>query len=183
MSFRWLASTVGARFRPGVRRRMAPQAQRDLSAEIEVDALPVLRLWARTLVPTPDQNRQPEMVVIARVDPGQQAMIAEWLHAIDADEAEPAVRTAWLLFPAIPEAVLMTAFAAGSTSSRFNLRISADRWRRQLEALAETGLLGLSAEPLQVGPARELLSPCRFVQVPAGPLRAFLRELPAPPVV
>ena len=60
---------------------------------------------------------------------------------------------------------------------------SADRYRRQIEALAETGLLGLTTEPLQVGPARELLSPSRFVPIPAGPLRTFLRELPALPVV
>src|ERR671912_594552 len=98
MSFRWLASTVGARFRPGIRRRMAPQAQRDLSSEIEAHALPVLRLWARTLI-VPDRDGQPEMLVVARVDPGLRAEVAGWLNAADSVESELAVRTDWLLFP------------------------------------------------------------------------------------
>jgi hypothetical protein len=162
---------------------MAPLAQRDLASEIDADALPVVRVWARTLVRASDGDGQPEMVVIARVDPGLRAEIAAWLGEGSRDEPASAVRTDWLLFPAVPEAVLMAAFERDGASFRFNLRISADRYRRQLEALAETGLLGLTTAPLQVGPARELLSPGRFVPLQADPLRAFLRELPAPPVV
>ena len=53
----------------------------------------------------------------------------------------------------------------------------------ELEALAETGLLGLTTVPLQVGPERELESPCIFVEIQTKPLRDFLRELPPVPVV
>lgn len=191
MSLRWLASSVGARFRPGVRRRMAPLAQRDLSSEIDADALTVVRVWARALARQPDPDREPDTLVIARVDPGFRTEVTTWLAEIGHDDADPSVRTDWLLFPAAPEAVLMAAIEGAidgaingtDASFRFNLRISADRYRRQLEALAGTGQLGLTTEPLQVGPAHELLSPCRFVPIPTAPLRAFLRELPAPPVV
>jgi hypothetical protein len=162
---------------------MAPLAQRDLSSEIDADALPVVRVWARALAREPDGNGETDTVVIARVDPGFRAEVTAWLAEIDQDKAGPAIRTDWLLFPSAPEAVLMAAVDGAGASFRFNLRISADRYRRQLDALAGTGLLGLTTEPLQVGPARELLSPCRFVPIPAAPLRAFLRELPAPPVV
>jgi hypothetical protein len=82
----------------------------------------------------------------------------------------------------VPEAVLIGA-VEGEQPFRVNLRISADRYRRQLETLAQTGLLGLTSHPLQVGPERDLLSPCRFVPIQSGALRAFLRELPALPVV
>jgi hypothetical protein len=181
MSLRWLSTMVGGRVVPSVRRRVAPQAQRDLASEIDAHALPVLRVWARPLVLGQDGDREPETVVIARIDPGFRTDVMAWLDG-NAEPAEPTVRTDWLLFPATPEAILMGA-VEGDQPFRFNVRISADRYRRQLEALAETGLLGLTSQPLQVGPERELLSPCRFVPIQTDPLRAFLRELPAPPVV
>ncbi len=181
MSLRWLSTMVGGRVIPSVRRRVAPLAQRDLSSEIDAHALPVLRVWARPLILEGDGDCEPEPTVIARIAPGFRTDVTAWLDC-DAEPDEPTVRTDWLLFPATPEAVLMGA-VEGDQPFRFNLRISADRYRRQLETLAETGLLGVTSQPLQVGPERELLSPCRFVPIQTGPLRAFLRELPAPPVV
>jgi hypothetical protein len=160
---------------------MAPVAQRDLASQIDADALPVLRVWARPLILASDADSQPEPTVIARIDPGLRADVTAWLNG-DAAQMEPAARTDWLLFPAVPEAVLIGA-VEGAQPFRFNVRISADRYRRQLETLAQTGLLGLTSQPLQIGPERELLSPCRFVPIQSSLLRDFLRELPALPVV
>jgi hypothetical protein len=183
---------VGGRVVPSVRRRVAPAAQRDLASEIESNALPLYRVWARKLVCDPESDASAALTVIARIDAGLRADVAAWLandgvspdHESTANQ-QPAVRTDWLLFPAAPEAVLMVAVdsADGHDGSfRFNLRVSADRYRRQLEALATVGRLGLTTEPLQVGPDRVLQSPCRFVPIQPGPLRAFLREIPPLPV-
>jgi hypothetical protein len=156
-------------------------AQRDLASQIDADALPVLRIWARPLILDSETDFQPEPTVIARVDPGLRTDVTAWLDG-DAEQVAPNTRTDWLLFPAVPEAVLIGA-VEGEQPFRFNLRISADRYRRQLETLAQTGLLGLTTQPLQVSPERELLSACRFAPIQPGPLRDFLRELPALPVV
>jgi hypothetical protein len=114
--------------------------------------------------------------------------VAAWLDGAedgaDDDGPEPEVRTDWIFIPTTPEAILIGVVRGeDGTSFRVNLRFSADRYRRQLEALAETGLLGLMTVPLQRGPERELASPCTFVEVPTKPLRDFLRELPPVPVV
>ena len=171
--------------RPGVRRRMAPQARRDLLAEIDADAVAVRRVWARAIIAEPGDGAEPEITVIARVDARARPDVAAWLDGDGDAGAEPEVRTDWIFVPATPEAILIGVVDGGDdgTSSRVNLRFPADLYRRQLEALAETGLLGLTAVPLQVGEERELESPCRFIEVQAGPLRDFLRELPPVPVV
>src|SRR5689334_7667518 len=107
MSFGWLASTVGARIRPAIRRRMAPAAQRDLSSEIDDAALAVHRVWSPRLVRDPDGGGQPETTVVAWVDPGWRGEVAAWLRGDGGDMDQPPVRTDWLLFPAAPEAVLI----------------------------------------------------------------------------
>jgi hypothetical protein len=161
---------------------MAPAAQRDLASEIDDAALTVYQVWSPRLVRAPDGEDRPEVTVVAWVDPGLRGDVAAWLRG-DGDAAQPPpVRTDWLLFPSAPEAVLIGA-VEGEQPFRFNLRLSADRYRRQRQALAGAGQLGLTIGPLQVGPARALLSGCRFVPIQTRPLRDFLRELPPLPVV
>src|SRR5215207_6604779 len=104
MSFGWLSSTVGARLRPGIRRRMAPLALESLAAEIDAAALTVRRVWLRELVRDPAAGAEPEPTVIARVDPGLRDEVAAWLDVGSPADMEPAVRTDWLFFPATPEA-------------------------------------------------------------------------------
>src|SRR3954453_561587 len=98
MSLRWLSTMVGGRVVPSVRRRVAPQAQRDLASEIDAHALPVLRLSARPLICDQANSEQPETVVIARIDPGRRSEVPGWLAGAP-EPAEPTVRTDWLLFP------------------------------------------------------------------------------------
>ena len=172
--------------RPGIRRKMAPQARRDLLDEIDGDAVAVRRVWARDIMVYPGDEAEPETTVIARVKAEGRPEVAAWLDGTEDADAEPDVRTDWIFFPATPEAILIGAVDGAdddAPSFRVNLRFPADRYRRQLEALAETGLLGLTTVPLQVGPERELESPCVFVEIDTKPLRDFLRELPPVPVV
>jgi hypothetical protein len=188
MSLRWLSSMVGGKrmARPGIRHKMAPQAQRDLLDEIDADVVPVRRVWARDIVVEPGDGAEPEITVVARVNAEARPEVAAWLDGSDDANAEPDVRTDWIFFPATPEAILIGAVGGAEgegPSFRVNLRFPADRYRRQLAALAESGLLGLTTVPLQVGPERELESPCVFVEIQTGPLREFLRELPPVPVV
>ncbi|MFN8636543.1 MAG: hypothetical protein U0893_22065 [Chloroflexota bacterium] len=189
MSLRWLSKTVSGGRSFGVRRRVAPEAQRDLSSEIDAHVVPVLRAWRRDLILGLDEDAEPERTVIAWLDADARPDVAAWLADVDADDASPpSARTDWLFLPAVPEAILMVvvgenAELEGRAPFRFNLRLAADPYRRHLTGLAKTGQLGLTAEPLEVGPARELLSPCVFVPVQTGPLRQFLRELPPLPVV
>src|SRR4051812_29189452 len=178
MSLRWLSSMVGGRVVPGIRRRAAPIARRDLTSEIEADALGVDQIWVRKLLLDPDSDDQPTPAVVALIDPGLRSEVSAWLNPRQPDAlAQRTIRTDWLLFPATPEAVLMAVVEAadgGDGSFRFNLRLNADRYRRQLQIVARCGQLGLTTKPLQVGPDRELLSPCRFVPIQTGPLRDFL---------
>ena len=188
MSLRWLSSVVGGKrmARPGVRQRMAPRAQRDLADEIDAAAVTVRRVWAREIVVDPGDGAEPEITVIARVNAEARSDVTAWLDGPDDASAEPEVRTDWIFFPATPEAVLIGVVqGVGEDAPHFrvNVRFQADRYRRQLEVLAETGLLGLTTVPLQIGPERELASPCVFVGVETTPLHDFLRELPAVPVV
>jgi len=187
MSLRWLSSVVGGRriARPGVRRRMAPLAQRDLAAEIDADAVQVERVWARSVVRAPDADGAAERTVIAWIDAETRPDVMAWLEGRAGVEALPGVRTDWIFFPATPEAILIGVVedGTGEAAFRFNLRFSADRYRRYLEVLSGTGLLGLTTGLLLLGPERQLESPCTFVEVPTRPLRDFLRELPAVPVV
>lgn len=187
MSLRWLSGMVGGRriARPGVRRRMAPLAQRDLAAEIDADAVPVERVWARSVVRDPEHGAARERTVIAWIAAGARPDVRAWLDGAAGGEAAPHVRTDWIFLPAAPEAILIGVVedVAGEPVFRFNLRFSADRYRRYLEVLSGTGLLGLTTGPLLLGPERQLESPCAFVEVPTRPLRDFLRELPPVPVV
>jgi hypothetical protein len=183
MSFGWLARTVSGGGSFGVRRRVAGLARRELSEEIDERVLPVLRMWRRDLIRHPDEDAQPVRTVIAWIEADARPEVSAWLAG-----GGPALdtRTDWLFFPAAPEAVLIAAVGEetpGVEPFRFNLRIAADPYRRHLERLAKIGVLGLTAVPLDVGPAREILSPCVFLPIPAEALRQFLRELPAPPVV
>ena len=190
MSLRWLSSMVGGKrmARPGIRRKMAPEARRDLTAEIEQDLLPVRRVWAREMLFESDDGWAAEETVIARVDADVRPYVTAWLTgAAGEQDAPPEVKTDWVFFPMTPEAILIGVVAGlgGSAEAafRFNLRFPADRYRRHLEALARTEVLGLTTEPLQLGPERQLASSCTFIEIQAKPLRDFLRELPAVPVV
>lgn len=177
----------GRRGRPGIRRKMAPRARRDLAAEIDVDAVAVRRVWARRVVRDPDEAGESEQTVIARVDAEARPDVAAWLGGADEDDDDsPRVRADWIFFSTTPEAVLIAVAEGGEEDRplfRFNLRFPADRYRRHLEALAESGLLGLTTAPLELGPERQLESRCAFVAIPTRPLRDFLRELPPVPVV
>jgi hypothetical protein len=192
MSLRWLSKMVGGRVVPSVRRRVAPAARRDLTSEIEADALAVEHVWTRKLILDPAAESKPRPTVVALVDVGSRTDIAAWLDPTSPADDEPTIRTDWLLFPSIPEAVLMVAIegldghgeAPGPARSfHFNLRLNADQYRREVQTLARSGRLGLTTAPLQVGPDWLLLSPCRILSVPTEPLRDFLREIPAPPIV
>lgn len=164
---------------------MAPQAQRDLAAEIDADAVPVERVWARSVVRDPEGGGTAERTVIAWIDAETRPVVMAWLEGSAEIDALPGVRTDWIFFPSTPEAILIGVVedGTGEAAFRVNLRFSADRYRRYLEVLSGTGLLGLTTGPLQLGPDRQLESPCTFVEVPTKPLRDFLRELPAIPVV
>jgi hypothetical protein len=189
MSLRWLSSMVGGKRmgRPGIRQKMAPQARRDLASEIDADVVAVRRVWARQIALGPEDGAAPEQTVIARVDAEARPDVATWLDGSDEDDNDsPRVRTDWIFFPTTPEAVLIAVAEGGEDGTplfRFNLRFAADRYRRHLEALAKSGLLGLTMAPLQLGPEPQLESRCVFVEVQTGPLRDFLRELPSVPVV
>jgi hypothetical protein len=168
---------------------MAPLAQHDLAAEIDADALAVEDVWAEEIVRDPDEGGWRERTVIAWVDVEVRPDVAAWLNGADGDaegdDDRRAVRTDWIFLPTIPEAVLIGVVEgeAAGVAFRFNVRVAADPYRSQLEALAGSGLLGLTTEPLQLGPERRLESPCVLVPVQTGPLRDFLRELPPVPVV
>jgi len=165
---------------------MAPEAQRDLAAEIDRDAVEVRRMYLRDLVLDPSGSEQAERTVIARLKVGAGSPIDVWVNQADAAYPEPDMRTDWIFFPATPEAVLMCVAedaASGATRFRFNLRFAADPYRQHLTKLAQTGLLGLTTGPLQISDERHLESASAFVLVPHEPLRAFLREIPAAPVV
>jgi hypothetical protein len=188
MSLRWLSATIGVKFRPGIRRKMAPEARRDLSVEIDAHVLSLEHVWLKNVVQEPGRIVQPEISVIAWVDPGTRSEVAAWLAdagtaTAGSDVRRPTVRTDWLFFPLAPEAILIGVVEGAGTSFRFNIRFAADPYRRHLDALSRIGRLGLVAEPLRLGPERQLESPCAFVAVPTGPLRDFLREIPSLPVV
>ncbi len=229
---------AGRRVHVGIRRRAAPLARRELSSEINADAIGVRRIWLREIL----RDDQVQRTVVVRVDARARADVAAWLAGATADAgtapalyspsqdavagedtphghnadgaaesvclrtevaAEPyqlsaEVRTDWIFFPTGPEAILMSVIdrAGGpgtergadetveaTTPFRFNLRFAADPYRKHLRVIARSGLLGLTTKVLKLGPERELLSPCVFIPVQTGPLRAFLRELPSAPVV
>jgi hypothetical protein len=180
---------VGGRVVRGVRRPVAPAARRDLTAEIDADAVAVERLWTRRLILDQSVDDEPEPTVVVLVDPEHRAEIAAWLDPGASGADASTVRTDWLLFPATPEAVLMAVVEAAAPNGseagafHFNVRLNADAFRRPLQTIAQNGRLGLTTAPLQVGPDWTVLSPCRFLSVPTEPLLAFLREIPAPPVV
>ena len=190
MSLRWLSSMVGGKrmARPGIRRKMAPEARRDLAAEIDQDVVPVRRVWALKIYFESDGAWGPEETVIVRVDGEARPDVMAWLTGAARDDDTPLeVRTDWVFLPMMPEAILIgvaeRAGEPGAVAFRFNLRFPADRYRRHLEALARSGALGLTTEPLQLGSERRLALPCMFIGIQAKPLRNFLRELPGVPVV
>jgi hypothetical protein len=186
MTLRWLSSMVGGRAVKSVRQKVAPQAQRELGAAIDADAVGVRRVMLRDVVLDPDADEEAERTVIVRVDARWQPAVDTWLNGTDPDGAQLDVRTDWLFFPSTPEAVLMSVAedaATGTPRFRFNLRFSADEYRRHLETLSQTGLLVLTAVPLQLSAERVLESPCALVEIQMEPLRTFLREIPAAPVV
>ena len=191
MSLGWLSSMVGGRAVRSARQRVAPQAQRNLLVEIDADAVPVRRLLLRDLVWDDVQadaadTGAAQRTVIARVDASTLPALDAWLNDTAGARPALAVRTDWIFFPATPEAVTIAVAedaATGAPCFRFNLRLPADEYRRHLEALARSGSLGLTATPLRIDEGRRLLSPCAFIQVQRDPLRAFLREIPAVPVV
>jgi hypothetical protein len=164
---------------------MAPEAVRNLTTEIDADVLDIHQVWVRNLVRDPAEGSPPEKTVVAWVDDGGRSDVRAWLAPPDAGESHPDVRTDWIFFSAALEAILIGVVEdepSGATF-RFNLKFGADTYRRHLELLARSGLLGLTAEPLEPGPERQIESPCIFVPIQTGPLRAFLRELPPVPVV
>jgi hypothetical protein len=186
MTLRWLSTMVGGKAVKSVRQKVAPYAQRELGAAVDADAVQVKRVVLRDLVLDPDESDEAERTVIARVDARSQPALDAWLNAPDADAPELDVRTDWLFLPAVPEAILMGVAedpSSGASRFRFNLRFSADEYRRHLDTLSKTGLLGLTTVPLQISEERYLESPCVFVAVQADPLREFLREIPAAPTV
>jgi len=191
MSLRWLSSMVGGRAVKSVRQKVAPQAQRTLLTEIDADAVAIRRMLLRDLVwddapADAAESGTAKQTVIARVDASNQPALDAWLNATGESSSPLDVRTDWIFFPATPEAVAIAVAkdaASGAPRFRFNLRLPADAYRRHLEALARIGSLGLTTVPLQIDERRRLLSPCLFVQVQQAPLRAFLREIPAVPVV
>jgi hypothetical protein len=183
---------VGGRAVKGVRQRVAPLAQRDLAAEIDADAVEVRRVLLRDLVWGTEEHSDAEgamiaeRTVIARVDATTKPAVDAWLHGADGQDAALDVRTDWIFFPSTPEAVLMVVAedaTSGTLRFRVNVRFAADPYRRHLETLVRTGVLGLTTIPLQIDENRRLLSPCVFVPVQQESLRAFLREIPATPVV
>jgi hypothetical protein len=177
---------VGRQAVKNVRQKVAPQAQRDLGAAIEADAVKVRRVMLRDVVIDPEDSDEAERTVIVRVDARWQPTVDGWVNGTSTDGAALDVRTDWLFLPATPEAVLMGVADDATTGElrfRFNLRFSTDEYRRQLETLAETGLLALTTVPLQIGENRHLESPCVFVEIQGEPLRTFLREIPRAPVV
>jgi len=183
---------VGGRVVPSVRSRVAPAARGDLTSEIEADSIAIEDVWTRKLILDPTAEPQPEPTVVAFVDPGSRTDIASWLDTGSPASDEGMARTDWLLFPSTPEAVLMVVIERRqgtaeppepNPSFHFNLRLNADIYRRELKTLARTGRLGLTTTPLQVGPDGLTLASCRILPVPAAPLRDFLREIPAPPIV
>jgi hypothetical protein len=192
VSLRWLSSMVGGRARVGIRRRAAPLARRDLAAEIDAHALPIVRARIREIALDPDQSGQAQRAVVVQIDASARPAVAAWLEAPPPPrapghtDAEPTVRTDWLFLPHGPEAILIGVVEGAAEALeplRFNVRFAADPYRRHLKALTRTGLLGLSTMPLKLGPERQLASPCTFVPIQNGPLRDFLRELPPVPVV
>jgi hypothetical protein len=212
MSFRWLASLLGAKAskdgktgKVGIRRRAAPQAQRDLANEIGAHALQVRRIWVRDV----NVDGTHQRTVIVRVDPRGRRDIEAWLTgpeaggdaqvfappastsadatpmdgtALDQDGgATLTTKTSWLLLAHADEAVLVGAVVSDTdpkAARRFNLRFDADADRHSLETLARTGTLALLAVPLRWGPDGEIASPHVYVPVDGAPLRDFLRERP-----
>jgi hypothetical protein len=184
MTLRWLSSMVGGRAVKSVRQKVAPRAQRELGDAIDADAVTVRRVVLRDIVLDREAGELAERIVIARVNATTRPAMDAWLTDDTAPDLD--VRTDWLFLPAVPEAILMGVAEDPTTSAprfRFNLRLSADEYRRHLDHLSKTGLLGLTSVPLVIGDDRCLQSPCVFVMVHQEPLREFLRMIPAAPVV
>jgi hypothetical protein len=181
MPFRWLASLVGVKTgvgKVGIRRRAAPQAQRDLANEIRTHAVQIRRMWLRDV----DQEGTLRRTLVVRVAPRRRPDVKAWLTGPAAGgEAAFTIKTSWLLLPHADQAVLIGAVTSDADERalcRFALRFNADADRRYLEALAQTGTLALTAVPLRWGPAQEVLSPHAYVPVEIAPLRDFLRARP-----
>ena len=163
---------------------MAPQALRELSDEIKGNALSVARIAVQTIVCDPERG-EPEPIAVVWLRTRRRPEVAAWLEGTEIQVAPPEIRTDWILLPRTPEAVVIASVSAGPTwpEHRFNLRFPADRFRRQLKAIAESGVIGLTTETPQPGPDAPPPERCVFVPVEARPLAEFLRELPPPPVV
>jgi hypothetical protein len=164
--------------RTGLSRRAAPQARRELKAAINADALAIRRAWIREL-PSEDGPRK---TVVVRVGVGGRPEVAAWLEDPEPDAAAAELRAEWLFIPATPEAVLIAA-VDGDEPFRFNLRFAAVGARRHLRAIARSGVLGLTTVPLRLGEDDVPESPVRFIAVPTGPLRGFLRNVRSGAVV
>jgi len=192
MSLSWLASLVGVkagtRGRVGIRRKAAPEAQRELAGEIAMHALPIRRLWVRDVL---DGDRL-RRTVIARVDARRRREVDAWLSTpADAGQqpsdgplapAPPTrIETSWVLLPHADQAVLATVVLdadSGGALLRCSLRFSAIADRRALDALAATGRLALLTGPLRWGGSSVLDTPHVYLPLDPAPLSTFLRDRP-----
>jgi hypothetical protein len=161
-----------------VSRRVAPRARRELDREVAADTLNTRR--AR-IVPI-EQDGVARDAVVVRVSVGRRPEVAAWLEAARNGQADAELSIGWLFLPETPAALLLCAVGR-PVAFRFNVGFAVGWDRRYVEALAESGILGLTAERLSPSEDGAPPPPITFLRVPTEPLRAFLRGMPPPPTL
>ena len=151
------------------RRRVAPQARREVAKEIAADTLGVRRAWIRAI----EHAGRTRETVVVQVAVGRHLEVACWLNDPDSVPGGGEVLAQWLFFPDTLAAILACA-VRGPAPWRFNIAFNAGGGRRHLETIAGSGLLGITTVPLRLTPDQRPATPVRFIPVPTGPLRAFL---------
>ncbi len=159
-------------------RRVAPRARRELDREVAADTLNTRR--AR-IVPI-EQDGVTRDAVVVRVSVGRRPEVAAWLEAARNGQADAELSIGWLFLPETPAALLLCAVGR-PVAFRFNVGFAVGWNRRYVEALAESGVLGLTAERLSPAEDGAPPPPVTFLRVPMGPLREFLRGVPPPPTL
>jgi hypothetical protein len=161
-----------------VSRRVAPKARRELDREVAADTLNTRR--AR-IVPI-EQDGVTRDAVVVRVSVGRRPEVAAWLEAARNGQADAELSIGWLFLPETPAALLLCAVGR-PVAFRFNVGFAVGWNRRYVEALARSGILGLTAEPLSPAEAGAPPPQITFLNVPTEPLRDFLRGVPPPPAL
>ena len=159
-------------------RRAFPAARRQLAREMAGGALTPRGHWIRPIL----RDGLIQETVVIRVAVGQRPEVRDWVTNQAGKQAGTDLSVEWLFFPREPTAILLCG-ARAPVPFRFNISFAAGGDRRYLETIAASGILGLTAARLRLGPDGRPEAPVTFIGVPIEPLHDFLRRTPAGAVV